>query len=86
MAALRRIARRLAGRGGLTMPDRLSTTQELETHRKHREAQEIVSEAQAATDAFTRSVDDAMRGTRGRRPPPPGGRSPHLRPLPGNRS
>jgi hypothetical protein len=82
MAALRRFARRLAGRDGLEMPDRLSTTQELEVGRKALEAQETVLDARRAMDAFTRSVDDAMRGTHGRRP---AGR-PHLRPLPGNRN
>jgi hypothetical protein len=64
MAALVKIARRLAGRDSIDMPPVHRVRETLDTARKTREAGAAVRDARQAVDAFTASVEAAMRGQR----------------------
>jgi hypothetical protein len=66
MAALRRLGRRIIGRNGpdprhnRPNPNAAIGLQRVKTQR----AEKTVREAQAAVDAFTQSMNEAMRGQR----------------------
>lgn len=66
MSRLRKLGRRLLGRDSLHLDRKrppAGAAVGLERH-KTRQAEHAIREARAAVDAFTRSLDDAMRGQR----------------------
>lgn len=67
MAALRRLGRRLLGRDGLApvrRPPQQTSRAIGVQHAKTRQTEHAVREAQASIDAFTASIEQAMRGHR----------------------